>query len=104
MPALPPHFVPDPVEHGLAKVRLKRADAARFELIDPLERLNQGILDKIVGVGELAGPFRQPASGPALKWREVAGEETLERVAIALADSGNQMKRRVERIVLRTIA
>jgi hypothetical protein len=49
-------FVPDPVQDRLSQVRLERTDAARLEAVDPLRRLKESFLDKVVGIGEIAGP------------------------------------------------
>ena len=57
LPSLAPELVAKPVEHRLPQIRLQRADTARFEVPDPLKRLKQGVLDKIVRVGEIAAPF-----------------------------------------------
>jgi hypothetical protein len=41
--------------------------------------LKQGFLDKVVGVGHVARPFRELARGPALEGPDMTGEETLNR-------------------------
>ena len=96
LPALSPQLVPDPIEHRLTQVRLQRADAARLEVLDPLKRLNQSFLDKVIGVGQIARPFRQPAAGPTLKRFEVSREQALQRLLITRASALDQMKGRID--------
>jgi hypothetical protein len=96
LPSLPPHLVSDAIEHRLTQVRLQCADAARLEVFDPLKRLKQGVLDKIIGVGEIARPLRQPASSPSLERFDMSREEAFQRLLVARADPLDQVKRRVE--------
>ena len=57
LPAAPaPELVPNPVQDGLTKVRPQGAGVVWLEEIDPLEGLEQGVLDEIVGVGNIARP------------------------------------------------
>ena len=82
-PPLPPQLVAQAVEHRLPQIGLQRADAARLEPLNPLKRPEQGVLDKVVGVGQVAGPPGQAAAGPALERLEVAREQAVERVVVA---------------------
>src|SRR5688500_4115134 len=94
LPSLPPQLVSDAIEHRLTQVRLQCADAARLEVFDPLKRLKQGVLDKIVGVSEIARPLRQPAPGPSLERFDMSREEALQRLLITRAGPFDQMKGR----------
>jgi hypothetical protein len=96
LPSFSPQLVSDAVEERLTQVRLQRADTPRLEVLDPLERLNQGVLDKIIGVGQISRPLRQPAPGPSLERLEMSREETLQRVLITRAGPLDQVKGRVE--------
>jgi hypothetical protein len=80
----------------LPQVGLERADAARLEGFETLERLQQRVLHQIVGVGETARPLRQPPRGPALERAEMAGEQPLQRRVIAVAGFFDQLERRFE--------
>jgi hypothetical protein len=90
--SFPPQLVSDAIEHRLPQVSLQRTDVARLEVLDPLERLNQGFLNKIVRVGEIARPLRQPSPRPSLERFEMSREEAFERVLIAGAGPLDQMK------------
>ena len=79
-PPLPPQLVAKAIEHRLPQIGLERADAARLEVLDSLKRLKQRVLDKVVGVGEIARPFRQPPAGPSLQRLKVPREQALERL------------------------
>jgi hypothetical protein len=54
---LPAQLIEQPIPHGLPQVSLKRADATGLKVSDPLERLQKGVLDKVVRVNEVAGPL-----------------------------------------------
>ena len=56
-----PQFLADRVQDCLMQIGLERTDPARLELLNPLKRTKQGFLDKVVGVGEVARPFRKSA-------------------------------------------
>ena len=92
LPSFPPQLVADAIEHRLPQVRLQRTDTARLEVLDPLERLKQGVLDKIIGVGEIARPLRQPAAGPSLERLEMSREEAFQRLLVTGAGPLDQMK------------
>ena len=90
--SLPPKLVSDAIEHRLTQVRLQRTDAARLAVFDPLERLDQGVLDKIIRVGEIARPLRQPSSGPSLERFEMSREEAFQRLRITGSRPLDQME------------
>jgi hypothetical protein len=94
LPPLPPQLVSDAIEHCLAQVRLQRTDTARLEVLDPLKRLNQSVLDKIIGVGEIPRPLRQPTPGPSLERFDMSREEAFQRLLITRARPFDQMKSR----------
>ncbi len=85
LPSFPPQLVSDPIDHCLPQVRLQRTDTAWLEVFDPLERLNQGVLNKIIRVGEIARPLRQPAAGPSLERFEMSREKALQRLLVTRA-------------------
>ena len=92
LPSFSPQLISDAIEHCLTQVRLQRTDMARLELFDPLERLNQGVLDKIIRVGEIARPLREPTPGPSLERFDVSREEAYERLLIARTGPLDQVK------------
>jgi hypothetical protein len=96
LPSFPPQLVPDAIEHRLTEVRLQRTDTARLEGIDPLKRLNQGVLDKIIGIGEIARPLRQAAAGPSLQRFEMSREESFQRLLVTRPGPLDQMKGRFD--------
>ena len=96
LPSFPPQLVSDPIEHSLPQVGLQRTDTARLEVFDPLKRLNQGVLDKVIRVGEIARPLRQPAARPSLERFEMSSEEEFQRLLVTGADPLDQMERRFD--------
>ena len=80
--SLATELVANAIEDRLPQIRLKRTDTAGLEALDPLKRLDQGVLDKVVGVGQIARPAGQSPSGPALERLEMAGEQPLQRPAV----------------------
>src|SRR4029434_10685849 len=92
LPHFPPQLVSDAIEHRLPQVRLECTDTARLEVFDPLERLSERVLDKIVGVGEIARPLRQPAASPSLERFEMPREEAVQRLLITRAGPLAQVK------------
>jgi hypothetical protein len=92
---MPSQLVPHPVQHRLAEVGLERASAVGLELPDPLHCLEQGILDEIVRVGQLAGPDGQASACPAAERQPVPRDQAVERLGIAGAGSGEERHRRV---------
>ena len=82
LPSFPPQLVSDAIEHRLTQVRLQRTDTARLEVFDSLKRLKQGVLDKIIRVGEIARPLRQAAVRPSLERLEMSREEAFQRFLV----------------------
>ena len=80
---------------NLPQIGLQRTRPARLERVHPLKRLEQGLLDKVVGVGQVSRPPGQPAAGPAPEWREVPLEQELKGVGVAGPGAINQMQRRL---------
>ena len=96
LPSFPPQLVSDAIEHSLTQVCLQRTDPAWLEGLNPLKRLNQGVLDKVIGIGEIARPLRQAAAGPSLERLEMSGEEAFERLLVTRAGPLDQMKGRFD--------
>jgi hypothetical protein len=48
-------------ENGLAQVRMQLPGTSRFELPDPLKRLKEGFLDKVIGIGHVCAYLGQSA-------------------------------------------
>src|SRR5688572_18591336 len=94
LPSLPPQLISDAIEHRLTQVRLQCADAAWLEVFDPLKRLKQGVLDKVIRVGEVARPLRQAAARPSLERFEMSREEAFHRLLVTRAGPLDQMKGR----------
>src|SRR2546426_10902904 len=82
-PSLPAQLVTNPIEHSLPEIRVQGAGMARLERLDPLERLEQRVLDKVVGVRDAARPFRKASAGPAPKRPQVPGKQLAEGQLIA---------------------
>src|SRR5262245_52688073 len=51
---LAPQLVEHPVANGLTQIGLQGADAPRLEYSDSLKRLQKGVLDKVVGIDDVA--------------------------------------------------
>jgi hypothetical protein len=54
-------LVAEPVQDSLPKIGLERPGAPGLEVFDSLKRLEESFLDKVVRVGEIPRPVRQPA-------------------------------------------
>ncbi|HUF48653.1 MAG TPA: hypothetical protein VMM93_12630 [Vicinamibacterales bacterium] len=89
----PAHLVPDAVEHGLAEVGEERPLAAVLEPVQLLKHLNQGVLNKVVGIDRVAGPGGQPPGCPAGEFGDVPGDEPVERLVVAGPDARQQFDR-----------
>src|SRR5262245_25444194 len=81
--SLPSQFFANAVEDGLPQVRLQGTGTARLELPNPLKCLKERFLDKVVGVADVTGPFRQPARCPPLQRADVACKEPVDRLLVA---------------------
>jgi hypothetical protein len=55
-----------------------------------LKRAQEGVLYKIVGVGQVSRPSGQPAGGVPAERREVPLDEALESILIAITHALNQ--------------
>ena len=51
-----PELVANTIEDRLPQIRPKRSDPARLESRNRLEGLEQGVLNQVVGVCQIAGP------------------------------------------------
>lgn len=80
----------------MAQIRLERTDTPRCEVFHPLERLKQGLLDKVLGIGDIARPLRQPAAGPAFERLSMPRKEPFERFGVAGARAIDQGGGRIE--------
>jgi hypothetical protein len=60
-PTLAPQLLPDAVENGLPQVGVQRPGTPGFELPDPLKRLKEGFLDKVIGIGHVCAYLGQSA-------------------------------------------
>jgi hypothetical protein len=89
--SFPAQFVSDAIDHGLAQVGLQRTRAVRIEVADSLERLQERILDEVLGIGKVACASRQPSPSPALERGKVPGNQTIERLSVTLADALQQV-------------
>jgi hypothetical protein len=72
------NLVANAVHHRLPEVGLQGPLPLGFEPINPVKRMEQGFLDKVLRVGQIARPPRQPALRPALKPGKVPREELVE--------------------------
>ena len=87
---------------GGPQVRLQRARAADFEVVEALEGAKERVLDEVVGIGCVARPLRQPAPGPSAERSEMPLHQALQRVRIARTGAVDQSKGRFE--IVRSIA
>ena len=99
--SLAAELVANAIEDRLPQIRLKRTDAAGLEALDPLKRLDQGVLDKVVGVSQIARPPGQSPAGPALERLEMAGEQPLQCLAVPCARAVDQTKGRLWTVAIR---
>ena len=83
-PRLFSQIVSNVVEDSLAEVRLQGAGTANLHGVQALERLEQCVLDQVIGVFRIARPGREPAASPPLQRRQVPGHEPVQRAGIAL--------------------
>jgi hypothetical protein len=93
--SFPAELVANAVDERLPQISLKRTNAAGLEALDPLKRPDQGVLDKVVGIGRIARPPGQPSSGPALERVEVTGEQALQGLVVPCPRPADQMKGRL---------
>src|SRR5262245_14376430 len=100
-PSFPSQFVAKTIEDGLPQIRLQRADATGLEALDPLNRLQQCFLDKVVRIRKVARVSGKTATGPALQRLQVPREKPFDRALISGTGSADQLERRLE--VLPTI-
>jgi hypothetical protein len=68
---------------------------ARLEVLYPLQRPEEGFLNKILGVGGAPRPLRQPTPGPSAKRRGISREEGVERRSVARTDALEEPERRL---------
>ena len=74
---------------------------ARLESVQSFQRLEEGILDKVVCVAQSTRPSGQSASGETLQRFEVAGEKALDRRVVALPRPGKKLDGRFDRSLRR---
>jgi hypothetical protein len=83
---LPLQLVPNAIEHGLPKVCLKRARTTDFEILDLRKRAKEGVLDKVVGVCQIAGPAGQTTAHPAAERLDMARQQAVQGFLVAATD------------------
>jgi len=72
-------FVPDAVDHRLAKIGLECAFVLGFECVETPQRLEHRVLDEVVGVQHVARKARQAPTRPPPERRQIAREEYIDR-------------------------
>ena len=90
-----PELVANAIEDRLPQIRLKRSDPARLESRNRLEGPEQGVLNQVVGVCQIAGPPGQSSSSPALQRLDVALEQPLQCLLVPCTRAVEQMKSRL---------
>ena len=75
-----------------AQIRLKGPFSPGFEAPDLPKRIEERVLNKVVGIGRASRPAGQSAAGPALKRLQVTGEELIERRGVARIGAIEQLK------------
>ena len=88
------HFVADPVDDRLAKVRLHRADMARLEHVEPPQGVQRSFLHQIPRVERASSSCRQPPVGPARQRGQAPLQEGLDRHPIAFPRPHDQFEGR----------
>ena len=78
-------LVANPIEHGLAQVRLERPLMTRVESIEAPQRVDDRVLYQVLGVERAArGRWQSPAC-PAAQRRQAPREQSIQCFAIALS-------------------
>jgi len=85
-------LVADPVEHRAPEIRLKRAFAANLDAVDVSERADDGLLDQVFSVGQIAGATGEPPARPAGQQRKVPPQQTVERRLVTASDPLDEQK------------
>lgn len=67
------------------------AGAARLEGIKAFEGTEECVLNQVVGVGQVTGPLRKPAGGPAPKRPQMAREQPVDRLLVPASRAVDQM-------------
>jgi hypothetical protein len=93
--SLAAEFVANAIEHRLPQIRLKRSDTTRLKAFNSLKRLEDGVLDKVVGVCEIARPPGQSSSSPTLERLDMALEQPLQCFLVPCTRAVEQMKGRL---------
>jgi hypothetical protein len=78
------------------KVGLQCARTAHIKVINPFERLEEGVLDQVVRVGQIAGPAGQASTDKTAQRAEMARHQALQRLLISRARAFDQLERRFE--------
>src|SRR5437762_760893 len=77
-------FVANAIEHRLTQIRLERAFVTGIELIQPAERIDDRVLNEILGIERAPRGRRQSSASPAAQRRQAAREQAVERAAVPL--------------------
>ena len=70
----------------------------RLELIEPAQRIQDGVLDEILRIERTPRGGREPSACPAAQRRKASRKQLIERVAIAGAHAREQLERRFQRV------
>jgi len=73
---------------------------ARLECPQMLQHLNEGLLDKVLGVGCVTGPLRQTAVCPPAQWGDVACKKGIDGELVAGPGTSQQIERRLALYVI----
>ena len=92
-PGLATNLVADTVHHRLAEVGLQRPLPGGLEHLNPVKRLEQGFLDKVLRVGHIARPSGQSSLCPTLQPGKVPREKLFESLFVPAPEALNEMER-----------
>ena len=84
-------LVADTVEYRLAQIRLERPFVARLEVVEVAQGRQNRLLHQVLGVEQAARGRGQPASRPPPESGQASGNQPIERVAVPLADPGQEV-------------
>jgi hypothetical protein len=74
-PPGPPDLISNTIEDRLANIRLETSRSANLHAVESLERLQQNVLDQVLGIEEGPSEPGQTAARPGAQAGRVPGEE-----------------------------
>jgi hypothetical protein len=90
--AMPAKFVPDPVQHRASEIRLQGALAANLDMIEVPKRTDDGFLDQVFGVGQIARAAGKPPARPAGEQGKVPPEQAVKGKLVTIPNPLDEEK------------